>query len=128
VRRETRGTDDGLISDATRLEEIAAIVVPRLKLRHGRRTRLASLAHERVLGMLAEMGKSTVYTWCESEEDFTDAATLATRRQFADSKFDPRPACRRRVRSERAARSSQGSERAERSCNLWSAGPIEKMS
>lgn len=85
---------DGESIDCQRLSEIAAAITPFLKLSRGPKIRAASEAH----AFLTEVGKSTgAYTWNDITGDFIDRQTLATRQEFNDPQFDPRPP-RRRIR------------------------------
>jgi hypothetical protein len=69
---------------------IAATVAPRLSVSRGRKISAASAAHEFVS---EELGQA--YTFSPVLEDFTDELTKATRIEFGDPNFDPRPAVRR---------------------------------
>ncbi len=78
-----------------RIAEIAADLVPHLPKTRGRKVSAASAAHEFLLEEAARVTKSEGYTYDEYEEDFTDPLTKATRAEFGDADFDPRPAYRR---------------------------------
>ena len=85
---------DGESIDWQRLSQLAAAITPFLKLPRGPKISAAAEAH----AFLAEIGKSTgAYTWNEITGDFVDRQTLATRQEFDDPHFDPRPT-RRRLR------------------------------
>lgn len=86
--------------DGKRLTELAAAVIPKKK---GRKTSAASAAHEFLLEKVAPtLAKRQAYTWKDSAEDYTDAVTQATRLEFGEADFDPRPA-RRRVKARTSA-------------------------
>lgn len=89
---------DGHRGDYPRLTETAASLVPSLRTRRGRRVSAASAAHEFLLEDLAPVVDPRAYTWSDEKEDFVDPVTTATRREFGDPDFDPRPA-RRRVKA-----------------------------
>jgi signal recognition particle subunit SEC65 len=78
-----------------RIAEIAADLVPHLPMNRGRKVSAASAAHEFLLEEAARVTKSEGYTYDEYEKDFTDPLTRATRAEFDDPDFDPRPAHRR---------------------------------
>jgi hypothetical protein len=88
---ETTAAGDKSAQD--RLRDIAALVAPTLSISRGRRMSAASAAHE----LIAEGPWETprAYTWNVFDEDFTDEFTKATRIEFGDPEFDPRPAVRR---------------------------------
>jgi hypothetical protein len=83
-------------SEYQRLTEIAASLIPQLRTPSGRRVSAASAAHQFFLENLPKQIEQTAYTHNPIEDDFTDALTKATRREFGVNKFDPRPAHRRR--------------------------------
>lgn len=76
-----------------RIREIAAAVVPSLPSARGRKASAASAAHEQFLEF--DPGGPRAYTYDNNQEDFVDERTKATRLEFNDLDFDPRPACRR---------------------------------
>jgi hypothetical protein len=81
--------------DRWRITEIAADVSGHLPTARGKPIRASSAAHEFFLEEVVSFKVSRAYTWSNSEEDFTDPETLATRQEFNDPDFDPRPAHRR---------------------------------
>jgi hypothetical protein len=67
-----------------------------LSIARGPKIGAASAAHEFLLaGFVSFMGPHA-YTWSTLEDDFIDAVTEATRLEFDEPEFDPRPAHRRR--------------------------------
>jgi hypothetical protein len=80
-------------------EHLIAVVVklgPALRVPRGRKTSAASFAHQFLLeGGLPEQLKCSALTYDAAVEDFTDPLTQATRNEFGDGDFDPRPAKRR---------------------------------
>ncbi len=78
-----------------RAAEIARQVAPALPSLRGPRACLQTISHEALLEMLAGDGKEQGFTMDLKAEDFTDAATQATRLEFSNPDFDPRPAVRR---------------------------------
>jgi hypothetical protein len=78
-----------------RICAIAGTIAPRLSVPRGRKISAASAAHEFLLEECGSIMKSKGYTWDPSNEDFTDPWTQATRIEFGDPDFDPRPASRR---------------------------------
>src|SRR6185437_776904 len=78
-----------------RLAAMAAAVAPHLPTRRGPKISAASAAHEFLLENADKSMKLGAYTWNEIEKNFTDLATMATRREFNECEFDPRPAYRR---------------------------------
>jgi hypothetical protein len=78
-----------------RITEIAATIAPLLSIPRGPKITAASAAHEVLLEELGSLKGFQGYSWNPYEEDFTDFLTLATRREFTQTYFDPRPACRR---------------------------------
>jgi len=78
-----------------RITEIAAAVAPHLSVPRGLKVSKASATHEFFLEIIGELLAPRAYTWNESLGKCTDPATEATRREFANSNFDPRPAYRR---------------------------------
>ena len=89
--------------DYRRIAEIAVALGPALKISRGPKISAASAAHEFFLEEVGQVVNSHGYTWSGIEENFTDAATNATRLEFADPDFDPRPA-HRRVKAQRSGR------------------------
>ena len=88
-----------------RIKEIAAAVVPSLPSARGRRVSAASAAHEEFLETAAKYVGCRGYTYNDLERDFVDEQTKATRLEFGDPDFDPRPAYQR-FAARRKARSS----------------------
>ena len=86
---------DGHEAAYRRLTEIAASIAPRLQNPRGIKVRAASAAHEFFLENVVMPQKPRAYTWDQYKEDFTDSMTEATRHEFEDCEFDPRPAYRR---------------------------------
>jgi hypothetical protein len=78
-----------------RITEIAAAVAPHLSVPRGLKVSKASAAHEFFLESVVGPIEPRAYTWNEIVGKCTDPATEATRREFANSNFDPRPAYRR---------------------------------
>jgi hypothetical protein len=79
-----------------RLAEIAASLSRRLSGRRGPKPSAASAAHEYFLeSVVPRMERPRAYTWNDLEGRCTDTVTEATRREFNDPDFDPRPAYRR---------------------------------
>jgi hypothetical protein len=78
-----------------RITEIAAAVAPHLSIPRGPKVSAASAAHEFFLESVVGPIEPRAYTWNEIVGKCTDPATEATRREFANSNFDPRPAYRR---------------------------------
>lgn len=92
---------DGDTAVHSRLCAIAATVATRLSVPRGPQISAASAAHEL---LSEEMGQG--YTYSPDLEDFTDELTKATRIEFGDPNFDPRPAVRRaRARQKRQKKS-----------------------
>jgi hypothetical protein len=88
-----------------RIREIAAEVAPSLPSARGRKVGAASAAHEQFLEMVERWIGPRAYTYSACEGDFVDKLTKATRLEFGDPHFDPRPACQR-LAARRKARSS----------------------
>ena len=93
--------------------EIAATVAPVMAVSRGRPMSAASAAHRFLVESLSEMGferKTRVaYSYSSLEEDFVDPLTKATRLEFGDPDFDPRPTRRRQTRANRE-QTGKGSE------------------
>ena len=85
-----------------RVAKIMAGIVDRLSAPRGRRLSAASAAHELFLENIEKLLRPRAYTRNPIKNDYTDAATMATRQEFAAPKFDPRPAFRRLRRRNRA--------------------------
>jgi hypothetical protein len=87
---------DDETADRQYLVAVVAKLGPALRVRRGRKTSAASFAHQFLLeGGLPEQLKCSALTYDAEVEDFTDPLTQATRSEFGDSDFDPRPAKRR---------------------------------
>jgi hypothetical protein len=80
-----------------RLAEIAALLVPHLSVTRGPRVSEASATHEAFMDFVVSQVEPSAYTWDDVGEKFSDDVTEATRREFDDPDFDPRPARRRFV-------------------------------
>ena len=97
----------------TKCVEIAATVAPVMAVSRGRPMSAASAAHRFLVESLSEMGferKTRVaYSYSSLEEDFVDPLTKATRLEFGDPDFDPRPTRRRQTRANRE-QTGKGSE------------------
>lgn len=81
--------------DGERITAIAAAIVPSVRRARGPKIAAASAAHERFLETNAFLGLSAGYTQSGIDGDYTDPRTQATRLEFDDPDFDPRPAHRR---------------------------------
>jgi hypothetical protein len=86
----------GNLVNQQRITVLVGKLGPALSVPRGPKISAASAAHEFLLeqGMPAKLGCSA-YTLSDSEDDFIDPLTQATRREFSDPDFDPRPAHRR---------------------------------
>jgi hypothetical protein len=87
---------EGGAVDCRRIAEIAAQVVPHLSVERGPKISAASAAHEFFLASIEPIIGARAYTWNAVRDDFTDRVTEATRMEFDEADFDPRPAHRRR--------------------------------
>jgi hypothetical protein len=87
---------DGKPYEHQKLSDILQKLHPALSVPRGRKRSAASAAHEFALegDLPAKLGCST-YTLDDVVGDFTDPLTQATRLEFGDPTFDPRPAHRR---------------------------------
>jgi hypothetical protein len=74
--------------------EIAARAAQKIKLPRGPKVSAASASHELFVESQA-FWKTRGYTYSPYKDDFVDEATQATRLEFPDEAFDPRPATRR---------------------------------
>ena len=88
-----------------RIREIAAEVAPSLPNARGRKVSAASAAHEQLLETVERYIGPRGYTYSACEGDFVDEHTKATRLEFGDPHFDPRPA-HWRLAARRKAKSS----------------------
>jgi hypothetical protein len=86
---------DGGAIDRERIRTIAAAMVPSLPQVRGRKMSAASTAHELFLETNASFGLPGGYTRSGIDGEYTDPRTQATRQEFDDRDFDPRPAHRR---------------------------------
>jgi hypothetical protein len=77
------------------LMAIAADIEPHPKGQRGPKISAASAAHEFFLQLPVKEFDPRAYTWDDLTGEFTDPVTQATRREFNDPDFDPRPAHRR---------------------------------
>jgi ribosomal protein S24E len=77
-----------------RILEIARMAAPRIRIRRGPKVFAASATHELFLEKNGIRGASA-YSYSESEGDFVDEATKATRLEFPGTRFGPQPASRR---------------------------------
>jgi hypothetical protein len=75
--------------------QIAALIAPDLLVARGPKVSAASAAHESLLEDFNEMTGSRSYTYSDDKEDYVDSLTEATRLEFGNPDFDPRPAHRR---------------------------------
>jgi hypothetical protein len=87
---------EGRVVDCRRITEIAAQLAPHSSPGRGPKIREASAAHEFFLAAIERITGAHAYTWNAVEGNFTDPATKATRMEFNEADFDPRPAHRRR--------------------------------
>jgi hypothetical protein len=78
--------------DCNRINEIAVALKPFLVLPRGPKVSAASEAHAFFLSQGARGHGAGGYTWSDLEQDFIDAQTRATRLEFNEPDFDPRPA------------------------------------
>jgi hypothetical protein len=74
-----------------------------LSVARGPKISAASAAHEFFLACLEGIKEAQAYTWSAVLDDFCDSVTKATRLEFEEPHFDPRPA-RRRVRAGRGVK------------------------
>jgi hypothetical protein len=94
---------EGRDVDHRRITEIAALVAPHLSVARGPKISAPSAAHEFFLASLVRIKGARAYTWSSLEENFIDPVTKATRLEFEEPDFDPRPA-RRRVKAGRGVK------------------------
>jgi hypothetical protein len=87
---------EGRVVDCRRITEIAAHLAPHLLLGRGPKISAASAAHEFFLAAIERITGAHAYTWNDIQADFVDPVTRATRMEFDEADFDPRPAHRRR--------------------------------
>jgi hypothetical protein len=86
---------DGNKNGLKRISEIAALASRTLSIRRGPKITAASAAHEFFMEQTKEKIELRAYTYDDVVGDFTDPLTMATRREFDDPHFDPKPARRR---------------------------------
>jgi hypothetical protein len=86
---------DGGTINREHIRAIAAAIAPSLPSARGRKTTAASAAHQLFLKTNASFGLPGGYTWNDSEGDFVDQKTQATRQEFGSPNFSPRSARRR---------------------------------
>jgi hypothetical protein len=91
IRAVLAGDHSGL----NRLSEIAASVSARMIVSRGPKISAASAAHEFIMEETQGKLDLGTYTYDDVVGDFTDALTIATRREFNDFRFNPKPAYRR---------------------------------
>jgi hypothetical protein len=77
------------------LREIAASLVPHLRIPRGPKVGAVSSAHEFFLKHAVKTFGSGTYTWDDGKGKYTDPITETTRRGFGLKNYDPRPAHRR---------------------------------
>jgi hypothetical protein len=94
---------EGRDVDHRRTTEIAARIAPHLSVARGPKISAPSAAHEFFLTGLTRIKGARAYTWSTQEDDFSDSVTKATRLEFDEPDFDPRPA-HRRVRAGRGVK------------------------
>jgi hypothetical protein len=87
---------EGRVVDCRRITEIAAQLAPHLSLGRGPKISESSAAHEFFLAAIERITGAHAYTWNAFQADFIDPVTKATRIEFNEADFDPRPAHRRR--------------------------------
>ena len=90
-----KGAATGDVVACERVMAIAAVFLLHLSNPPGPKISAASAAHEFFLEGQAENGRPSGYTWNPIDQEFVDELTIATRREFANPDFDPRPAHRR---------------------------------
>jgi hypothetical protein len=90
-----KGAVDGAPLERDRIREIAAEVAPSLPSARGRKVSAASAVHEQFLETVDRYIGPRGYTYSAYEDNFIDEQTRATRLEFGDPHFDPRPACQR---------------------------------
>jgi hypothetical protein len=101
-----QATLDGQQVDQRRIVEIVSRLGPALSTPRGPKLSAASAAHEFLLDPeLPVLAGRNAYTWSDIDGNFTDALTRATRIEFSDPNFDPRPA-RRRIKERQCAKTA----------------------
>jgi hypothetical protein len=89
------GAARGDLAACQRVTEVAAVLAPGLSVPRGPKASAASIAHEFLLTLVANMAGQKGYTHDHVSENYTDPLTRATRLAFGDPDFDPGPARRR---------------------------------
>jgi len=97
---------EGRDADCHRIMEIAAMLSSRLSLQRGPKVRAQSEAHEFILASCTKVSKKRSDSYHRPAE-YVDALTEATRREFNDPDFDPRPARRRLKAGQRTKAASK---------------------
>jgi hypothetical protein len=91
---------EGRKVDCNRIAEIAAMISPQLSLRRGPKVRAASAAHEFLLDSEFEFSsRCRPAAYQKRAAEYVDPLTAATRLEFGEPDFDPRPARRRATRT-----------------------------
>jgi hypothetical protein len=88
VRRAAHGEPPA----CARFREIAPLIFRHVPKARGASYRVATVTHALLLVTASIHNRGARYTWSEIEGDFTDRLTAATRRQFQQPRFSPRPA------------------------------------
>ena len=96
--RELEAALTGDRAAADRIAQISKALLPHLSIPRGPKISAESAAHEFLKRCNGLRDDKSSYSWNEGRGEFTDAATKATQREFKNSRFDPRPARRRRQR------------------------------
>ncbi len=86
---------DGGAINRERIRAIGAAIAPSLPRARGPKITAASAAHELFLETNACAGLRAGYAMSGIDGEYTDPRTQATRQEFDDPDFDPRPAYRR---------------------------------
>lgn len=92
--RALRWCLDGDLSGRSDIIRIAEAIKARVVVLRGPKLSSASAAHEYLIEN-ASLFRPHSYSYSDMRGDFTDALTMATREEFDDPNFDPRPAARR---------------------------------
>jgi hypothetical protein len=86
---------DGGAINRERIRTIAAAIAPSRPCARGPKISAASATHQLFLETNASFGLPAGYAKSGIDGEYTDPQTQATRQEFEDSDFDPRPAYRR---------------------------------
>ena len=113
-----RGTRDGDFSCGPRLITVAAQIAPHVPSSRGRSVRFETVLHRVFLDWSAHAGGREGYTYAVDQEDFTDEATAATRKELNRPSFSP-VAARYAERQQRARKARQRA----RLCGLFRVPP-----